>query len=201
VQPYGLHPAGITAGAARVAGEVEKEIYAHGVSVVEVKRGTGNDMSMVRGSRFNRRVTSATEMVFTGPAKGSALVKTRFSTDGLKTRGTNNNCANGYTPWGTYLTCEENWLNVVSPRRRRQRPAQRQGNRRSEPLRPAGEPQEPYLWDTAGRTTCLFAGRHPSPAPRPPTTTAISPTPSAGWSRSTPSTPPPRRPSARRSAA
>ena len=56
VQPYGLHPAGITAGAARVAGEVEKEIYAHGVSVVEVKRGTGTDMSMVRGSRFNRRV-------------------------------------------------------------------------------------------------------------------------------------------------
>ena len=113
VQPYGLHPAGITAGAARVAGEVEKEIYAHGVSVVEVKRGTGTDMSMVRGSRFNRRVTSATEMVFTGPAKGSALLKSKFSTDGLKTRGTNNNCANGYTPWGTYITCEENWLNVV----------------------------------------------------------------------------------------
>jgi secreted PhoX family phosphatase len=156
VQPYGLHPAGITAGAARVAGEVEKEIYAHGVSVVEVKRGTGTDMSMVRGSRFNRRVTSATEMVFTGPAKGSALVKTRFSTDGLKTRGTNNNCANGYTPWGTYLTCEENWLNVVA------RAAGDNALRSAKEiagLNRYGLPENrksPYLWDTAGSTD-LFA--------------------------------------------
>ena len=155
VQPYGLHPAGITAGATRVASEVEKEIYAHGVSVVEVKRGTSNDMSMVRGSRFNRRITSATEMEFTGPAKGNALVKTKFSTDGLKTRGTNNNCANGYTPWGTYVTCEENWLNVVA--RAAGDNALRSAkeiaglNRYSLPE----NRKSPYLWDTAG-TDDLF---------------------------------------------
>lgn len=150
VQPFGLHPAGKTAGAARVASEVDKEIYAHGVSVVEVKRSTGNDMAMVRGSKFNRRITSATEMAFSGPAKGNDLLKTKFSADGTKTRGTNNNCANGYTPWGTYLTCEENWLNVVS------RAAGDDVLRTPKDvvsLKRYGLPENrksPYLWDTAG---------------------------------------------------
>jgi hypothetical protein len=151
VGPYGLHPAGITAGATRVASEVEKEIYAHGVSVVEVRRNaSGNDMTMVRGSRFNRRITSATVMDITGPARGNALMKTRFSSDGLKTRGTNNNCANGYTPWGTYLTCEENWLNVVS--RAAGDNAQRTAKEVAA-LNRYGLPENrksPYLWDTAG---------------------------------------------------
>ena len=58
-QAFGIN--GKTAGAARVASEVEKEIYAHGVSVVEIKRGSsGTSLGMVRGSRYNRRITSAT---------------------------------------------------------------------------------------------------------------------------------------------
>ena len=48
-------------------------------------------------------------MEITGPVRGDDLVRTRFSPDGVRCRGTLNNCANGYTPWGTYLTCEENW--------------------------------------------------------------------------------------------
>lgn len=151
VAPNGLHPNGRTPGAARVASEVDKEIYAHGVSVVEVKRGTtGTDMSMVRGSKYNRRITSATDMVFAGPAKGNALLRTVFSSDGSKTRGTNNNCANGYTPWGTYLTCEENFLNVIS------RAAADDAKRSAKEvvaLKRYGLPENrksPYLWETAG---------------------------------------------------
>jgi uncharacterized protein len=115
VRPYGLHTSGRTSGANRVATEVDKEVNAHGVTICEVRRGaSGSGMTMVLGSSFNRRVTSATPMDFAGPVKGASLVKTKYSTDGTSTRGTNNNCANGYTPWGTYLTCEENFTNVVS---------------------------------------------------------------------------------------
>jgi secreted PhoX family phosphatase len=36
-------------------------------------------------------------MAFSGPARGNSLVQTKFSADGTTTRGTNNNCGNGYT--------------------------------------------------------------------------------------------------------
>ena len=157
VGPFGLHPNGRTAGTARVTSEVEKEIYAHGVSVVEVKRGSsGTAMSMVRGSKYNRRITSATEMAFAGPVKGSDLVKTKFSADGSKTRGTNNNCGNGYTPWGTYLTCEENFTNVIG------RAAGDDAKRSAKEITGlkrygmSDGRKSPYLWDTAG-TDDLYA--------------------------------------------
>ncbi|MBY5923681.1 MULTISPECIES: PhoX family protein [unclassified Halomonas] len=93
----------------RPADEVRTEINAHGVTVVEVQKGANGHWSHVKGSRYNRRYTSATPMHLSGPVAGSDYVKTRFSPGGTQARGTNNNCANGYTPWGTYLTCEENW--------------------------------------------------------------------------------------------
>ncbi len=155
VAPYGLHPAGRAAGATRNAAEVEKEIYAHGVSVVEVKRD-GANTTMVRGSRYNRRVTSATTMDITGPAKGNALLQTLFSPTAVQTRGTNNNCANGYTPWGTYLTCEENYLNVIS---RAAGDDALRGTKEVVSMNRYGLPQNrksPYLWETAG-TADLYA--------------------------------------------
>ena len=88
--------------------EVRKEINAHGVSVVEIRRGPRGEWSVLPSAR-NRRITGATPMRIEGPARGHALMVTRYSPSGTSARGTLNNCANGFTPWGTYLTCEENW--------------------------------------------------------------------------------------------
>lgn len=91
-----------------VADEVVKELNAHGVSIIEVNK-SGNSFSYKKDSTFNRRITTFTDMILSGPAAKTPYMITAYSTDGSKTRGTVNNCANGYTPWGTYLTCEENW--------------------------------------------------------------------------------------------
>ena len=90
--------------------EVRKEQRAHGVSCIEVVRdeATGQ-FTVVKDSPYNRRITAVTPTELHGPAAGSDLLQTRYSQDGLSGRGTLNNCANGYTPWGTYLTCEENY--------------------------------------------------------------------------------------------
>ncbi|PAU65493.1 Tat pathway signal protein [Pseudomonas sp. PIC25] len=105
-----LHPNGPTVvnGKRTSAEEVRKEINAHGVSVVEIRRNQQGEWEVLPSAR-NRRITAATPMQIRGPARGHALMRTRYSPDGTATRGTQNNCANGYTPWGTYLTCEENW--------------------------------------------------------------------------------------------
>ena len=93
--------------AARPTTEIDKEVALHGVTVVEIAK-SGSTYQINRSSALNRRITGATDMEITGPARGSMMV-TAYSTAGTNTRGTVNNCANGYTPWGTYLTCEENW--------------------------------------------------------------------------------------------
>ncbi|HEY0848185.1 MAG TPA: PhoX family phosphatase [Noviherbaspirillum sp.] len=110
ITPAYLHAAGptISGGARTVADEVIKELNAHGVSVVEVSKN-GNSVTYKKDSAFNRRITTFTEMTLSGPAARTPYMITAYSTDGANTRGTVNNCANGYTPWGTYLTCEENW--------------------------------------------------------------------------------------------
>jgi secreted PhoX family phosphatase len=80
---------------------------AQGVSVVEVAR-VGGRWQMVKDSRFNRRITAETPMDIGGPARGAALLRTQADPDGVRAFGTFANCAGGETPWGTYLTAEEN---------------------------------------------------------------------------------------------
>lgn len=99
----------------RPASNVRRECYAHGVSVVEMKRrSNGMGYDMVKNSAFNRRYTSASEVMMAGPAAGSDYLKTKFDPTGNKTRGINNQCGAGLSPWGTYLTTEENFLNVFA---------------------------------------------------------------------------------------
>ena len=75
-----------------------------------LKRSNNSKVVIDKSSVFNRRITASTEMNFAGAAAGSSLLATRFSPTARKTRGTHNNCGNGYTPWGTYLTTEENFI-------------------------------------------------------------------------------------------
>ena len=104
-----FHTDGGTSTLPRKASEVDKELMIHGLSVIEVA-AQGGKWSYKPASAFNRRVTTMTEAVIHGPARGSEHLMTKYSTDGTKVRGTLNNCGTGKTPWGTYASGEENWF-------------------------------------------------------------------------------------------
>jgi uncharacterized protein len=88
--------------------QVDIDIAAHGMSFIEVRQ-RNNQWEMVSNSPFNRRLTGETEMTITGPAAGDEWMRTSYDATGTRVRGTLNNCAGGRTPWGTVLTCEENF--------------------------------------------------------------------------------------------
>ncbi|MBF4520170.1 PhoX family phosphatase [Acinetobacter towneri] len=116
IQRSDLHPRGSSFSASSITeDEAFREVNAHGVSIVAInKNPVTQAISVDLDSPFNRRITAATVIDFAGPVRGHDLVKTAFSTDGTSTRGTINNCGNGYTPWGTYLTTEENFNQYIA---------------------------------------------------------------------------------------
>ena len=80
-----------------------------GVSIIEVEQQDG-EWRILDG----RRVTAMDSLEVRGPARGHTLLESPASEDpgdrdGTTIEGTFANCANGQTPWGTYLTCEENF--------------------------------------------------------------------------------------------
>jgi secreted PhoX family phosphatase len=83
--------------------KVDKALAAHGVSVVqiELKRGKWRLVD----SKYNRRVTGTTPVAFSGPVS----VDHPMLQANNAPMGTLNNCSHGFTPWGTYLACEENF--------------------------------------------------------------------------------------------
>ncbi|MEO1239722.1 MAG: PhoX family phosphatase, partial [Pseudomonadota bacterium] len=90
------------------AGDVLRLQNFQGVSVMEITEGE-NGWEVVVDSPYNRRIHHNTPMKIDGPAAGHDLLKTDADPTGTLALGTHNNCGSGRTPWGTYLTCEENF--------------------------------------------------------------------------------------------
>ena len=150
------------------------EMAAHGGSVLEIRKVDGR-WQVVPDSKYNRRITTPTrEMELTGPAAGHALLQTNADPTGTKVVGMVNNCAGGVTPWGTWLSAEENFHGYFWGKLRR-------GRRRRPPASSA------MACPATGTTGAPTTTASTSPRSR------TRPTASAGWSRSTRSTRP-RRP-------
>jgi secreted PhoX family phosphatase len=90
-----------------------------GGSVLHIRRDAGKRRwEFVEGSRYNRRITGSPtarpqRLDSDGPVV--ADVFERHNVDGLGRRvlGTFQNCAGGQTPWGTVLSCEENFQDMA----------------------------------------------------------------------------------------
>lgn len=101
--------------------KTSKSLNAHGVGIIEVVKDSGDGdcgfglpgeepgWKVVRPSALARRITGQTPIDIGGPAAGDPRLQTSADPTGRLVLGTLNNCAMGYTPWGTYLTCEENF--------------------------------------------------------------------------------------------
>jgi secreted PhoX family phosphatase len=101
-----LHPGGFADWSVE---KVRKSKNGHGLSVIEVAQQGDGNWAMVRPSRYARRVTMDTPFDVGGPAAGHPMMRTAADPGGRRVLGTLNNCASAMTPWGTYLSGEENF--------------------------------------------------------------------------------------------
>ncbi len=91
------------------AEKARKGQAAHGVTIAHIRRLPDGNWEHVKNSAYNRRIHGNTPMDIQGPAAGNDMMKTAADPTGRRVLGTLNNCGSGITPWGTYLTCEENF--------------------------------------------------------------------------------------------
>jgi len=102
VHPYFIHGNKT----AQSLAQVQKEQYQVGGSLLHI-RNKDSEWQLVEDSEYNRRITAATMIPFNWdePIANTSQAK-----------GTLGNCAGGITPWGTILTCEENYQHFYGER-------------------------------------------------------------------------------------
>ncbi|MFT3799896.1 MAG: PhoX family phosphatase [Burkholderiaceae bacterium] len=88
--------------------KARKSQRAVGVSIVDVLR-VGPRWTLQRPSPHAQRIHAETPLRIAGPAAGHDAMKTARSATGRAGLGTLANGGGGWTPWGTYLSCERNF--------------------------------------------------------------------------------------------
>jgi secreted PhoX family phosphatase len=85
---------------------LELEMASVGVSIIKIQKHE-NKFQFIFNAQENQRIDANTTIPFDSvrPIEGA-----------LTARGTFANCAGGVTPWGTYLSCEENFQDFVGDR-------------------------------------------------------------------------------------
>ena len=80
--------------------QVDKEMYSVGGSLIRIQKDSKGQWKPVINDVRNRRLTAKTEISFdwAEPIMGTTSAIGTFA-----------NCSGGVTPWGTILTCEENY--------------------------------------------------------------------------------------------
>lgn len=91
----------------KTAEQIALEQDAVGMTVVRVQQSEDGTWAIVEGAPENRRLTALSPMTLTGPA---AEID-----GGPEAVGTLANCSGGMTPWGTALSCEENYQDYPVP--------------------------------------------------------------------------------------
>ena len=102
--PFFLH--GNPSGASKTPEQIAIEQESVGNAVLHIRRRADQTWEVVSPSKYNRRVTGAgPEIEFTGPLANNPA----YPGVGRSSRGSLANCSGGITPWGTVLSCEENY--------------------------------------------------------------------------------------------
>lgn len=111
--------------------QVEQEMACTGMSVVHVRQAAPGSWKVVKDSAYNRGVRGNTMIPFAAerPIAGAR-----------EAMGTLGNCAGGKTPWGTYLTCEENFDEFYG------HAVYRKNGKSVRAPKPGKEPREVFNW-------------------------------------------------------